>query len=259
MLHFNTHIIDPKAEWVTFVHGAGGSSNIWFKQLREFRKHFNLLLVDLRGHGGSKKFVYEHKQKYTFEAIGDDIIEVLNHLGIQKTHYIGISLGTIIIRELSERYPERTLSMIMGGAVMKLNFRGQVLMRLGLGIHTIIPYMTLYRFLAFVIMPRKKHRESRILFIQEAKKLYQKEFEKWCRLLSDINPLLALFRIRDLGIPTLYIMGEEDYMFLPSISKLVKDHRSSTLFVIPACGHVVNIERPDVFNNEAIAFLQRQQ
>ncbi|MFM7822474.1 MAG: alpha/beta hydrolase, partial [Bacteroidota bacterium] len=143
--------------------------------------------------------------------------------------------------------------------VMKLNFRGQVLMRLGLGIHTIIPYMTLYRFLAFVIMPRKKHRESRILFIQEAKKLYQKEFEKWCRLLSDINPLLALFRIRDLGIPTLYIMGEEDYMFLPSISKLVKDHRSSTLFVIPACGHVVNIERPDVFNNEAIAFLQRQQ
>jgi pimeloyl-ACP methyl ester carboxylesterase len=119
--------------------------------------------------------------------------------------------------------------------------------------------MTLYRFLAFVIMPRKKHPESRILFIQEAKKLYQKEFEKWCRLLSGINPLLALFRIRDLGIPTLYIMGEEDYMFLPSISKLVKDHRSSNLFVIPACGHVVNIERPDVFNNEAIAFLQRQR
>jgi pimeloyl-ACP methyl ester carboxylesterase len=54
-------------------------------------------------------------------------------------------------------------------------------------------------------------------------------------------------------------MGEEDYMFLPSISKLVKDHRSSKLFVIPACGHVVNIERPDVFNNEAIAFLQRQR
>jgi len=124
MLHFNTHVIDPKADWVTFVHGAGGSSNIWFKQLREFRKHFNLLLVDLRGHGGSRKPELDHKQRYTFQAIGDDIIQVLDHLSIQKTHYIGISLGTIIIRELSERYPERTLSMIMGGAVMKLNFRG---------------------------------------------------------------------------------------------------------------------------------------
>jgi pimeloyl-ACP methyl ester carboxylesterase len=53
-------------------------------------------------------------------------------------------------------------------------------------------------------------------------------------------------------------MGEEDYMFLPSIAQLVKKHQSSELFVIPQCGHVVNIERPDIFNKQAIAFLQLQ-
>lgn len=258
MLHYTTHVIDPQAEWVTFVHGAGGSSNIWFKQLRDFRKHFNLLLVDLRGHGGSKRENENHSTQYTFQAIGDEVIAVLNHAGIQRSHFIGISLGTIIIRDISERYSNRTLRMIMGGAVMKLNLRGQVLMRLGHTLQSVLPYMILYRFFAFIIMPRKKHRESRNLFIREAKKLYQKEFQRWFRLAAQINPLLALFRINDGGIPTLYIMGEEDYMFLPSIAQLVKKHQSSELFVIPQCGHVVNIERPDIFNKQAIAFLQLQ-
>ena len=258
MLHYTTHVIDPQAEWVTFVHGAGGSSNIWFKQLRDFRKHFNLLLVDLRGHGGSKRENETHSTQYTFQAIGDEVIAVLNHAGIQRSHFIGISLGTIIIRDISERYSNRTLRMIMGGAVMKLNLRGQVLMRLGHTLQSVLPYMILYRFFAFIIMPRKKHRESRNLFIREAKKLYQKEFQRWFRLAAQINPLLALFRINDGGIPTLYIMGEEDYMFLPSIAQLVKKHQSSELFVIPQCGHVVNIERPDIFNKQAIAFLQLQ-
>lgn len=256
MLHYTTHIVDPAADWVTFVHGAGGSSNIWFKQLRDFRKHFNLLLVDLRGHGGSKRETEDQHTQYTFQAIGDEVIDVLDHLGIGRSHFIGISLGTIIIRDISERYTDRTLRMIMGGAVMKLNLRGQVLMRLGHTLQSVLPYMLLYRFFAFIIMPRKKHRESRNLFIREAKKLYQKEFQRWFKLAAQLNPLLAFFRISDGGIPTLYIMGEEDYMFLPSIAQLVKNHRCSELFVIPQCGHVVNIERPDVFNRQAIDFLR---
>ena len=255
MLHYTTHIIDPNADWVTFVHGAGGSSSIWFRQIRDFRKHFNVLLVDLRGHGKSKAPIYEKLKRYTFDVIGDEVIEVLDHLKIQSTHFVGISLGTIIIREITERYPNRTKSMIMGGAVMKLNLRGQVLMRLGVVLKSVVPYLLLYRFFAFIILPRKNHKESRNLFIQEAKNLAQKEFRRWFTLASQINPLLSLFRIKDTGIPTLYIMGAEDHMFLPSISKLVKDHRSSELYVIPDCGHVVNVQKPAAFNTEAIRFL----
>eukprot|EP00657_Telonema_sp_P-1_P003201 TRINITY_DN1777_c0_g1_i1.p1 TRINITY_DN1777_c0_g1~~TRINITY_DN1777_c0_g1_i1.p1 ORF type:complete len:104 (-),score=36.32 TRINITY_DN1777_c0_g1_i1:157-468(-) len=51
MLHYTTYLLKPEAPWVTFVHGAGGSSAIWFKQVRDFKKSFNVLLVDLRGHG----------------------------------------------------------------------------------------------------------------------------------------------------------------------------------------------------------------
>jgi pimeloyl-ACP methyl ester carboxylesterase len=256
MLHYTTHLSTPDAEWVTFIHGAGGSSGIWFKQIRAFQKHFNVLLIDLRGHGKSKKPIYEQFKQYQFDNIGDEVIEVLNHLHIKNTHWVGISLGTIVIREITERFPERTLTMIMGGAIMKLNIRGQVLMRLGSMLKSVVPYLVLYRFFAHIIMPKKSHRESRNLFINEAKKLYQQEFKRWFTLVAEVNPLLKYFRFKDSGIRTLYIMGAEDHMFLPSISKIVQDHTSSRLVVIPSCGHVVNVEQPQRFNEIAVDFLK---
>ncbi|WP_158860794.1 alpha/beta fold hydrolase [Lunatibacter salilacus] len=256
MLHYTLYRHKESTDWVTFVHGAGGSSSIWFKQIRDFSREFNVLLIDLRGHGKSKSPAYDKLQTYSFDVIGDEVIEVLDHLKISDSHFVGISLGTIIIREISERYPDRVKSLVLAGAIMKMNVRGQVLMRMGFLLKSIIPYLVLYKLFAFIIMPRKKHRESRYLFIEEAKKLYQKEFIRWFTLVTQVNPLLSFFRIKDINIPTLYVMGQEDYMFLPSITKLVKDHRSAMLEVIPDCGHVVNVDKPEIFNETTLKFLK---
>lgn len=257
MLHYTKYQHKTSKEWVTFVHGAGGSSTIWYKQIRDFKKHFNILLLDLRGHGNSKPNIKDaFSDKYTFDSITADIIEVLDHEKVKTSHFIGISLGTILIRNLAEKYSDRVKSMVMGGAIMKLNLRSQILMRLGVIFKSIVPYIWLYKFFAFVIMPNKNHRESRSLFVREAKKLYQKEFIRWFKLTSEINPLLRFFRAVDVKIPTFYIMGEEDYLFLPTIRKVVDSHVASTLFVIENCGHVVNVEEPMIFNEEVIGYLQ---
>jgi pimeloyl-ACP methyl ester carboxylesterase len=244
-------------QWVTFVHGAGGSSSIWFKQIRDFQKQYNVLLLDLRGHGESKSSLKTaFKQKYTFSALAEDILEVIDYLKIQQSHFVGISLGTILIRQLAETHPKRVQSMILGGAILKMNFRSQILMRLGNMFKYVLPYLVLYKFFAFVIMPKESNKQSRILFINEAKKLYQKEFIKWFKLTAEINPVLKWFRQVELNIPTLYVMGEEDYMFLPSVRKVVESHyKSSKLFVIEKCGHVVNVEQPIVFNSAVISFI----
>ena len=256
MLHYTKYVHKSSNEWVTFVHGAGGSSTIWYKQLRDFKKHFNILLLDLRGHGDSKPNLKDaFNDKYTFDSITEDIVEVIDYENIKKSHFIGISLGTILIRNLAEKHPTRVASMVMGGAIMKLNLRSQVLMRLGVIFKSIVPYIWLYKFFAFVIMPNKNHRESRSLFVREAKKLYQKEFIRWFKLTSEINPLLRFFRTVDIKIPTLYIMGSEDYLFLPSIEKVVKKHDMSKLAVVANCGHVVNVEQPVVFNDKVISYL----
>ena len=256
MLHYSTYLHQDSKEWVTFVHGAGGSSTIWFKQLRDFKKHFNILLLDLRGHGNSKPNLKDaFNDKYTFDSITEDIVEVIDHEGIERSHFVGISLGTILIRNLAEKYPEKVSSMIMGGAIMKLNFRSQVLMRLGVIFKSVVPYLWLYKFFAFIIMPKRNHRESRSLFVREAKKLYQKEFIRWFKLTSEINPLLRFFRMVDIQIPTFYVMGEQDYLFLPTIKKITLTHQTAQLFVVPNCGHVVNVEQPEIFNEEVIGYL----
>ena len=257
MLHSSRYIHQCSSEWVTFVHGAGGSSSIWYKQVRDYAKHYNVLLLDLRGHGNSKPTIKRaFEKRYSFDSIVDDIIEVLDYEKIKSSHFVGISLGTILIRQLAENHPQRVSSMIMGGAIMKLNIRSQILMRLGNIVKSVIPYLWLYRFFAFIIMPKKNHRESRLLFVREAKKLSHKEFLRWYRLTSELKPLLLLFRQVDVGIPTLYVMGEEDYMFLPSVQQLAGMYQTSQIAVVPDCGHVVNVEQPEVFNKTTLGFLK---
>ena len=257
MLHYSTYTNSKSKPWVTFVHGAGGSSSIWFKQIREFSKHFNVLMVDLRGHGKSKRsFLNAFKKKYTFTSLAQDIVDVLDKEKIKSSHFVGISLGTILIRQIAETYPKRIKSMVMAGAIMKLNVRSQILMRFGNLFKSIVPYLWIYRLFAYIIMPKKNHKESRLLFVREAKKLYKKEFMRWYKLTSDLNPLLKLFRQIDIKIPTLYLMGREDYMFLPSIKQISKSQKLSQLSVVENSGHVVNVDQPIEFNNRAISFIR---
>jgi pimeloyl-ACP methyl ester carboxylesterase len=255
MLNHRAYILGPDRDWVVFVHGAGGSSSIWYKQIRDFREHFNVLLVDLRGHGGSPRHD-PPSRPYTFQEIGREIVEVLDHLEIEAAHFVGISLGTILIRAIGEAAPDRVLSMVMGGAVTRLNLRSRVLVALGNTVKRVVPYMWLYRLFAWIIMPRRHHRESRLLFVREARRLAQKEFLRWWTMTNEVNPLLRLFEERELAVPTLYVMGEEDHMFLPPVRHLVRRHRGSVLRVVRGSGHVVNVDRADAFNSISIGFIR---
>ena len=258
MLNYAIYRNKESQQWVTFIHGAGGSSTIWFKQIKAFSRFFNLLLIDLRGHGKSKHHMLDLTNSiYTFDAIAADIMEVLDHEKIKSSHFMGISLGTILIRTIAEKSPKRVNSMIMGGAILKFNFKSRLLMRFGNATKSILPYMWLYKILAFIIMPKRNHKESRLLFIREAKKLYQKEFIRWFKLTSEVIPLLKAFRQKQIKVPTLYVMGEQDYMFLPAVRKVVEQHQRSQLQIIPNCGHVVNVEHPQQFNQLCLHFLQR--
>lgn len=249
-----SHLTSPV--WVVFVHGAGGSSNVWYKQVKDFKAHFNVLLIDLRGHGKSQNVFSEvWSNKYTFEDVSRDVLDVLDHLNIKKAHYVGISLGTIIIRTIADIAPQRVDSLILGGAVTRLTIKSRILVNVGNAIKRLIPYMWLYKIYALILLPKANHSESRNLFIKEAKSLYQKEFLRWFKLTKDLNPILKLFREKPLHLPVFYVMGSQDYMFLEPVQEMVKIHANSTLHIIENCGHVVNVEQPAHFNKTVIDYI----
>lgn len=244
---------DKHLPWITFIHGAGGSSAIWYKQVRFFMPYFNVLVVDLRGHGKSPKG--NHTQRYSSTEISNDVVDVLDHLRIEKTHMVGISLGTIIIREIAESFPHKVDKLVLGGAILNFNLKGKILMKIGDWLKSVLPYMFLYKIFSFVILPRKNHKEARNLFINEAKKLAQTEFVRWYKLTATVNKVLKLHRDIPVSHPTLYVMGSEDYMFLEPIRQVIINQQRAVLEIIEDCGHVVNVEKPAVFNQKVLTYL----
>ncbi|KGK00427.1 alpha/beta fold hydrolase [Thalassotalea sp. ND16A] len=258
LLFHKTYINPNSNDWVVFVHGAGGSSSIWFKQIKEYKKHFNLLLIDLRGHGRSSAVTFKEmwKNGYTFKDVSLDILKVLDHLKIKGAHFVGISLGTILIQKLAELAPDRVKSMVLGGAVTRFDFRSNSLVKIGGFFKHVMPYMWLYRLFAFILMPQKGQAQSRNMFIKDAKKLCQKEFKRWFKLASDVNPLMKFYQQHDINTPTLYLMGENDYMFLDPAKEMAAQHESCQILELADCGHVCNVEKSAEFNKHSIDFIK---
>lgn len=229
---------------------------VWFKQLREFKKHYNVLLVDLRGHGKSKK-TYSQEEIYKFDEIGMDVIQIMDYLHIEKAHFIGISLGCIVIRAIDKLAPNRAESIILGGAVIQFNSKIKGLVTVAKLLNLILPYMWLYKLNAWILIPSKKHARSRKIFMKEAVKLGENEFKKWLRMSGEIRDYLQEFLIKEASAPVLYLMGDHDYMFLPMVSDLVKKHMNSQLEIIGNSGHICNIDQPKAFNEMAIRFINR--
>lgn len=240
-------------EWVVLVHGAGGSSTIWYKQIRAYRKQFNVLVVDLRGHGDCK--IENSPTKYTLDLVSQDILEVLDSLDIEKAHFVGISLGTMLIRQLAESNPERFHTMVLAGAVIRITPRLHFLLGLANLFKRIIPFMWLYKLFAWILMPKKTHKSSRHLFIQEAKKIQHREFLRWLTLTGGIAKYLVKFNEKDTEVRTLYIMGDEDYVFLEPVKRLVKQQSSSQLVILKSSGHVCNVDQAVQFNEVSLQFL----
>ena len=255
MLKFKHYIKDKNAEWITFIHGAGGSSTIWHKQVKVLKDHFNLLLVDLRGHGMSNDMPVDND--YSLNIVVDEVVEVIEYLQIKKSHFIGVSLGTIIITKISNIYPKLVDKVIMSGAITSFSMRTLFLLRTAQVIKGFTPNIILYRLFALIIMPSKEHRFSRRVFINEAKKIKNKAFKNWLKLLPEIKNTIDNISTLNLTSPTLFISGIEDYLFISQIEEFVHDKSNCFLQKVKNSGHIVNIDQYQVFNNFAINFLKQ--
>lgn len=258
MLFYKSYESSPDKEWVVFLHGIGGSSSVWFKQIRDFKKDYNVLMLDLRGHGRSQGLDSTNKPRYSFQEVSADVLDVMDELNIEKAHFVGLSLGTVIIRVLAEMDQSRIQSMIMGGAITSLGLKAKLMFKFGNILKRLMPYMWLYSFFAHIVMPRRHHAEARNIFINEASKSCYREFRKWYRLMAvDMNPLIKGLWQKKLHLPTLFIMGEQDYIFLPEVRKVVKRNADHLIDIIKGAGHVCNVDMAEEFNRRVKAFIQQ--
>ena len=256
-MHYKTIKHATSKEWIIFLHGFGGNASIFYKQLKPLRESYNLLLLDLPGHGKSP-FI---EGANLFEYASEQTVKVMDQLKIKSAHFIGISLGTIIMQEVALLAPERIKSMILGGATPKLKKWGEVLVKLSMlyPVRTILPHMVPYKVFARVLLPKKNHSNSRKAFVKEAYKLSKEAYISWIHSgLKCFKTYEQLMKTKN-TIPKIYISGSEDHMFLDNTVDYVANEENSIMEIIPNCGHVCNIEQSDVFNELCLNFLKKVQ
>lgn len=255
MLQYQTITHEENKEWIMLLHGLGGSSSIWQKQTPALGKYYNLILPDFFGHGISR----ETLPAYTFEGLADEMAKVLDDLGIARVHLMGISMGSGLGCFMGVYHGERIKSMILGGATVGMDFWTTILLNGGNILKGFIPYMWIYRFFAWIMMPRGNHARSRAIFVREAYKLGGKEFRKWYRLLMQF-PMHQLEFQRPvlLETPKLFISGSQDHLFLNQIHNWTARDHNARLHIIEDAGHLCNIEKPDEFNQLCLKYLHEQ-
>jgi pimeloyl-ACP methyl ester carboxylesterase len=193
---------------------------------------------------------------YTFEKISSRVWEVVDELKIQKIHLLGVSLGAIIALDMELRHPDRVKSLVLAGAIVRLDNKLKVIANMSLTLAKLIGYRAFYKMAAFIALPRKNHRTSREVFIRESKALSIEEFRKWTKMYRTLNKTLNELFLKATEVPRLLLMGEQDHLFLKPALDYIAKRRNGLVTVIPRCGHVVNIERPQEFNLNCIKFIE---
>ena len=159
-------------------------------------------------------------------------MEVVNHLKIEKGHFVGLSLGSIVVRIIAKHNPKQVASMVLAGAVTRLNAKVSTLLTLATTFKRLIPYSLI-------------------------KKVSFDCFLNWLKLGDGVGRYIKELFDEYISIPTLYLMGEDDKLFLPQVQQTVRNSRDNvSLIVVPNAGHVCNVDNKGFFNRHSLEFLR---
>jgi pimeloyl-ACP methyl ester carboxylesterase len=233
-----------------FGHGAMGNMSVWrgYGYVDLLKDKYQLILMDARGHGKSDK-LYTPNQ-YHYKLMVDDVIAVLDDLGLEKTHYWGFSMGGSLGFGLAKHYPHRLLSLIIGGASpykYEADDPNQpnellVLMRRGVeeGIEVVVEGFRVWA--GGAIHPTAEAR-LRSLDVRAMVALFECSWEG----IEDVLPTMTM--------PCLIYMGDKDEPDYSLSTEYVKQMPNAAHFVLPGLGHAQTSAATDLLVPRALEFL----
>jgi pimeloyl-ACP methyl ester carboxylesterase len=104
---------DPWTEpdTVFLLHSAMSSSRRMLAMVPHFARRFRVVRMDLRGHGESQ--VPRADQPLTLQRLTQDVRELVDHVGVQRGHFVGVSGGGYLAQQLAIHDPDRVKSLVL--------------------------------------------------------------------------------------------------------------------------------------------------
>lgn len=246
---------EGEKEIVVLLNGVAMLTRSWYRAVPNLYPEYDVLLYDYFGQGQSS----QEDEPYYISKFSDYLIRIMDELGIEKVHPIGVSYGGFIGADLGRLHQDRLYTLTLSGILLTRETLFQMYQDLSLRfyrnpdpafeIYTHYIYEKIFgENLATQVYGEHMERTRSKLFGRYNEK-------KYClvRLTEAQDPFFENIdrdseAYRGVETPTLIFTGEQDRAIPPwQQKKLVEILPNSRQIFLPECGHLTYLERPDVF------------
>ena len=248
--------VEGRGPAVVFLHGIGGNRTNWYGQLAALGDSYAAVTWDARGYGDSG----QGHGPLRFGDFADDVVRLLDHLGAERAHVVGLSMGGMIAQDLAGRAPDRVATLVLADSspgfgsapeAAREEFLAQRLAPLDRGL---TPADIAPDLVGALVSPKASEAVRAQLQASMAA-LRSEPYRQALHAIVTTDFRDVLGRLR---VPVLVLVGEEDQVTPPSASRfLAREIPGAELVTIPDAGHLTNLEQPAAFDRALRAFLDR--
>jgi 3-oxoadipate enol-lactonase len=255
-LYYEIHGEGPP---LVLVMGIGYDSSLWtLEQVPALSTRFRVVIMDNRDVGRSSMA----SNPYTIADMADDLAGLLDALGIQRTHVLGLSMGAMIAQEFALRHANRLDRLVLTGsgaaparsAFDPIRIWSWVKVNDATG-ETFVGQQFTSLFSTAFLRNREAVQQTIALLARNPYPTTPEAYQRQAQAYLEFD---SLDRLGDITAPTLVIVGEQDLVTPPWIAREVADAIPGARFEVirgEGSSHVVPIERPDDFNQLVSNFL----
>ena len=244
--------IEGAGEPLVMIMGFTASRIGWTPQRRFFRKHYTVITFDNRGAGKSDK----PPGPYSTRMMADDTVKLMDVLGIERAHIMGLSMGGMIAQELAINYPQRVMKLVLAATYARQDETSGDTLEQAEFLH---------------LAPEKK--ASALIGLAFNKPFYRFTIGLLARVLDRFigdsgrvgiagqsEACLkhdTLERLPSITAPTLAIVGTGDRIIKPVSSEVIAGKiPNAKLVKVEGASHYFSFELKNVFNQEVLNFLK---
>lgn len=249
------YTIEGEGPWITLAHSLACNVSMWDEQVALLAKSYRVLCYDARGHGATSA----PAGPYTLAQLADDTHGLFQHLGIARTHWLGISMGGMIGQTYALKYPGVFASMVLLDTTSRrlpnaASMWGErIAMAQNHGMDALLE-STLSRWFT----PGFRDRQPKVV-AQVAAGILATQVEGFCGCCAAIATIDTLDSLHQITCPVLVMVGEHDHGTPPEMARQMHARLPNSQFIlIKDAAHIANIEQPEFFNRTLMEFMALQ-
>jgi len=244
---------NEQGECMMFLHAAFADHTMFDRQAEYFKKKYKIITIDLIGHGRS----VHTKKGDSINKMAEWIQQIINQEQVEKVHLIGVSLGSVIIQDFANKYPDLVASMACFGGydvnnfdpnMQKGNSKEQGLMMLRA---------------IFSVKWFAENNKKISAYTKEAQEeFYQMNIrfpKKSFMYLASLNGMVNKYKTKKRNYDLLIGCGKKDIpMELEAVNMWHSSEPTSRVIIFEGAGHLVNMDVPVEFNQMIDKFLRKE-